>query len=187
VEALPHASGDASLLEQIWLNLIGNAAKYSATRVERDLATYEVTDNGVGFDPRYAHRLFGVFQRLHGAEIEGTGIGLALCKNFVERHGGLHGPAPPSRLQLVLLDLEFPKLDGIEVLRAMRADPRTSATPVVMLTSSREERDLAASYELRANSYVVKPVSFDEFLAAVEQVGLYWTQLNQRPHSSSIT
>jgi two-component system response regulator len=80
----------------------------------------------------------------------------------------------------VLLDLKLPRVDGIEVLRALRADPRTKTIPVVVLTSSREERDIAQTYDLGANSYIVKPVDFEQFTEAVRQLGLYWVLLNQR-------
>jgi two-component system response regulator len=81
--------------------------------------------------------------------------------------------------QLVLLDLNLPKIGGLDVLRAVRADPRTKRLPIVILTSSDEERDLLAGYELGANSYVRKPVDFQEFVAAVRQLGLYWLVLNE--------
>lgn len=83
--------------------------------------------------------------------------------------------------QLVLLDLKLPRVDGLEVLRRMRADDRTRLLPVVVLTSSREERDLVESYRLGANSYVRKPVDFDEFVEAARQLGLYWLLLNEPP------
>jgi two-component system response regulator len=86
--------------------------------------------------------------------------------------------------QVVLLDLKLPKVGGLEVLRAVRADPRTRTQPVVVLTSSTEERDIISGYELGANSYIRKPVDFDQFLEAVRQLGLYWLVLNQAPPSN---
>jgi CheY-like chemotaxis protein len=85
------------------------------------------------------------------------------------------------RLRIVLLDLKLPKVDGLEVLRRIRADERTKVTPVVVLTSSREERDIIESYKLNVNSYIVKPVDFDKFLKTVEDLGYYWLLLNQSP------
>ena len=81
--------------------------------------------------------------------------------------------------QLVLLDLKLPKVSGLDVLRRLRADDRTRRLPVVILTSSKEERDLVSSYNLGANSYVRKPVDFAEFLEAARQLGLYWLVLNE--------
>ena len=83
--------------------------------------------------------------------------------------------------QLVLLDLKLPKIDGLEVLRRMRAHERTKFVPVVILTSSNEERDLMAGYSLGANSYVRKPVDFTQFTEAARQLGLYWLLLNEAP------
>jgi two-component system response regulator len=83
--------------------------------------------------------------------------------------------------QVVLLDLKLPRIDGLEVLRRVRADERTRLLPVVILTSSNEERDRIDGYKLGANSYVRKPVDFNEFVDAVRQLGLYWLLLNQPP------
>lgn len=82
---------------------------------------------------------------------------------------------------LVLLDLNLPLVGGLDVLRAMRADERTRMTPVVVLTTSREERDVVASYRLGTNSFVRKPVAFDEFSSAVRHLGLYWLVVNEAP------
>lgn len=81
--------------------------------------------------------------------------------------------------QLILLDLKLPKIDGLQVLQRLRADPRTRLLPVVILTSSKEQQDLIEGYSLGANSYVRKPVDFTEFIEAVRQLGLYWLILNE--------
>lgn len=94
---------------------------------------------------------------------------------------GPHATAPPALPQVVLLDLKLPKVNGLEVLKELRASPRTSLLPVVILSSSNEQRDLVASYELGANSYVRKPVDFSEFVEAARQLGLYWLVVNQGP------
>ena len=83
--------------------------------------------------------------------------------------------------KVILLDLKLPKVDGLEVLRQIRADARTRNLPVVVLTSSREAPDIAASYRLGANSYIVKPVDFEQFADAVRELGLYWVLLNEPP------
>lgn len=94
------------------------------------------------------------------------------------RYAGREKGALP---QVVLLDLKLPKLDGMEVLRHIRQDPRTRLLPVVILTSSVEEQDLVTGYSLGANSYIRKPVDFVQFTTAVQQLGLYWLLLNEPP------
>ncbi|HKX32582.1 MAG TPA: response regulator [Blastocatellia bacterium] len=89
-----------------------------------------------------------------------------------------------DRPKVILLDLKLPLVDGMEVLRRIKADHRTSAIPVVMLTSSREERDVIESYQLGVNSYIVKPVDFHQFDEAVRSLGMYWLLLNQQPIAS---
>ena len=83
--------------------------------------------------------------------------------------------------QVVLLDLKLPKIDGLDVLRALRADERTRLIPVVVLTSSAEDQDIAAAYKLGANSYIVKPVNFEKFLDVADQLELYWCVTNEPP------
>ena len=94
-------------------------------------------------------------------------------------HGAHAGRSISSEPKMILLDLKLPKVDGLEVLRAIKADPRTRHIPVVMLTSSREQCDVLESYRLGVNSYIVKPVDFDQFSVVVQQLGLYWMVLNQ--------
>jgi CheY-like chemotaxis protein len=87
-------------------------------------------------------------------------------------------------LAVILLDLKLPKVDGLEVLRTIKSEPKLKMIPVVVLTSSREERDLVESYKLGVNAYVVKPVDFGEFMNAVEELGVFWAIINEPPPSS---
>lgn len=87
--------------------------------------------------------------------------------------------------RVILLDLKLPKVDGLEVLQRVKGDARTKSTPVVVLTSSQEQRDVIESYKLGVNSYIVKPVNFDRFAAAVRDLGLYWLVLNQAPRQEA--
>ena len=96
------------------------------------------------------------------------------------------GPHAGRRIEdgpkVVLLDLKLPKVDGMEVLRRMKSDPRTRSIPVVVLTSSKEQADVVESYNLGVNSYIVKPVNFERFATAVQELGYYWLLLNQPPN-----
>jgi two-component system response regulator len=97
---------------------------------------------------------------------------------------GAHaGRDPKSMPEVILLDLKLPKIGGLEVLRRMRADDRTRRIPVVVLTSSNEEKDILTSYDLGANSFVRKPVDFSQFVEAAQQLGLYWLVMNEPPPS----
>jgi two-component system, response regulator len=95
--------------------------------------------------------------------------------------GAYAGRDPSVHPQLILLDLKLPKVDGLEVLRQLRGDPRTRRIPVVVLTSSNEERDLVVSYDLGANSFIRKPVDYDQFVEAVRHLHSYWMVLNEPP------
>ncbi len=96
---------------------------------------------------------------------------------------GPHAGRPGENPRLVLLDLKLPKVDGLDVVRALKHDPRTRSVPIVILTSSKEQRDIVESYDLGVNSYIVKPVDFDGFMKAVMELGFYWMLLNQAPGS----
>jgi two-component system response regulator len=113
--------------------------------------------------------------RIHVVRDGAEALDFVFCTGPYEQRNRRAGP------KVVLLDLGLPKIEGLEVLRRVKGDPRTQQIPVVVLTSSREERDIVDSYHLGVNSYIVKPVDFDQFTEAVRQLGLYWGLLNQAP------
>ena len=100
------------------------------------------------------------------------------------RCAGVHEGRQVGNPAVVLLDLKLPKVDGLEVLNAIRTTPSLKSVPVVMLTSSKEEQDLLRSYELGVNAYVVKPVDFEEFVRAIADLGIFWAVLNEPPPGS---
>jgi CheY-like chemotaxis protein len=102
----------------------------------------------------------------------GEALDFIFCRGQYARREIAHEP------KVILLDLKLPKVDGLEVLRAIKADPRTRQIPVVMLTSSQEQSDVLESYKLGVNSYIVKPVDFGQFAGVVQKLGLYWLLLN---------
>lgn len=101
--------------------------------------------------------------------------------DFIFGEGEFEGRNIENKPKVILLDLKMPKVNGIEVLQRIRADERTKQIPVVVLTSSKEDPDIKKCYELNVNSYVVKPVEFDEFQKAISSLGLYWMIVNQQP------
>jgi len=100
--------------------------------------------------------------------------------DFLFKKGKFSDMEIPNRPRIILLDLKLPKVDGIEVLRTIKNDPQLKVIPIIILTSSREERDIVESYRLGVNSYIVKPVEFDTFVEAIRKIGLYWLILNQQ-------
>ena len=101
--------------------------------------------------------------------------------DFIFARKVYHNKKIQNDLKLVLLDLKLPKLDGLEVLRKIREDERTRNLPVVILTSSREKRDIAEAYKLSVNSYVVKPVGFDDYVKTLSSLAFYWSVVNEKP------
>jgi CheY-like chemotaxis protein len=101
--------------------------------------------------------------------------------DFIYGKGEYQARDTGKQPKVILLDLKLPKIDGLEVLRVLKADPATSIIPVVVMTSSREERDIIESYKLGVNSYITKPVDFEQFNQTVQQLGMYWLLLNQPP------
>ncbi len=116
-----------------------------------------------------------VSNRVHVARDGAEGL------EIIFGRGKYLGRNPKDGPKVILLDLKLPKVDGLEVLRAIKSDPEARKIPVVVLTSSKEERDIVESYRLGVNSYIVKPVDFTQFTDAVRQLGLYWILLNQAP------
>jgi two-component system, response regulator len=122
-----------------------------------------------------ALRRYKIANEIQVAEDGAEALDFLFCR-------GLFKDRPPSHYpKLVLLDLKLPKVSGMEVLRAIRADERTRAIPVVVLTSSKEERDLIDGYELGVNAYAQKPVDFEQFSETVRQIGMFWMLINQPP------
>ena len=281
IHPLPIVRADSAMLRLVLSNLLGNAVKFTRPRdpaqievgsagTENGRVVLFVRDNGVGFDPQYVEKLFGVFQRLHRAEeFEGTGIGLGqraahhrpARRAHVGRgpvgqgrdcllHAGTGGANTPGKLKgrttmgtevksillvedslrdveltldalaqsnlanevivlrdgaealdylyrrgqyadrpsgnpaVVLMDLKMPRLSGVDVLRQIKGDPKLRTIPMVILTSSREQQDLVISYELGVNAYIVKPVQFADFVAAVKLLGSFWAVVNEPPPGS---
>ncbi len=104
--------------------------------------------------------------------------------DYLFAEGEHEGRNMSDQPQVILLDLKLPKIDGLEVLKRIKTDERTKLLPVVVLTTSNEDQDLISSYQLGANSYIRKPVDFDQFIKAVGQLGLYWLVLNEAPPSA---
>jgi CheY-like chemotaxis protein len=103
--------------------------------------------------------------------------------DFIFCRGSHSGRQIEDHPKVILLDLKLPKVDGLEVLQRVKSDPRTKKIPVAILTSSKEQRDVIESYNFGVNSYIVKPVNFEGFAAAVQELGMYWLLLNQPPRS----
>ncbi len=123
----------------------------------------------------HALRQHQLANRIHVARNGLEALDFLLCR------GAFAGRSIADTPKVVLLDLKLPLVDGIEVLRQIKANPDTQAIPVVVLTSSREEKDIVETYQLGVNSYIVKPVDFVQFTDAVRQIGLYWVLLNEPP------
>jgi len=122
-----------------------------------------------------ALRKSNLTNRIHVARDGAEAIEFIFCEGPHATRKIENGP------RVILLDLKLPKVDGLEVLKRIKSDPRTKTIPVVVLTSSKEQKDVVESYQLGTNSYIVKPVSFEQFVQAVQQLGLYWMLLNQPP------
>jgi two-component system response regulator len=105
--------------------------------------------------------------------------------DFLFCRGPFSGRTFDQPPKVVLLDLKLPKIDGLEILRAIKSDPRTKAMPVVVMTSSRQQRDMVESYHLGVNSYIQKPINFGEFQEVIRQLGYYWLAVNQPPPSEA--
>ncbi|OGU30366.1 MAG: two-component system response regulator [Ignavibacteria bacterium GWA2_35_9] len=118
--------------------------------------------------------------------LEGSNIDIVHVKDGAEAldylyYGGRFSERDQGKPTVIFLDLKMPKLDGLQVVKQVRADENLKTIPIVMLTSSREEKDLAESYNLGANAYVVKPVTFDKFIETIKQIGIFWALINEAP------
>jgi two-component system response regulator len=123
----------------------------------------------------HALRRSKLANQIHVVEDGPEALDFIFCRAAYQNRSFLH---PPT---VILLDLKLPKVNGLEVLRAIRADERTRAIPVVILTSSAEQRDLIEGYRLGVNAYIQKPVDFDQFRKVIEQIGMFWLVVNQPP------
>ncbi len=150
------------------------AAKHSWANREREILLVEDTPDDIDLTRRALER-HHIANPLVVARDGAEALDYLFCRG---EHAARAGAPLPA---LVLLDLRLPRVDGLEVLSALRADERTTLLPVVVLTASDEERDLVDSYRLRANSYIRKPVDFQQFAEAVRQLHLYWLVLNEPP------
>ena len=128
----------------------------------------------------HALRKENLANRIHVARDGEEALEFLFCDGHFTTRSFEHRP------RLILLDLKLPRVDGMEVLKRLKADARTRTIPVVILTSSREERDLIGSYNLGVNSYIQKPVNFEQFRETVKSVGLYWLLINQAPVQESV-
>ncbi|HET7731121.1 MAG TPA: response regulator [Usitatibacter sp.] len=133
--------------------------------------------------PRDTELALAAFEKYHLANEVVVARDGAEALDYLYRRGTYagRGDGEPA---LILLDLKMPRIDGLEVLRQVKGDPRLKAIPVVVMTSSREEQDVVASYRLGVNAYVVKPVKFQDFLEAVTSLGMFWMVLNEPPPAS---
>lgn len=118
---------------------------------------------------------YNLANRIHVVRDGAEALEFIFCSGAYAQRDIGHGP------KVILLDLKLPLVDGLEVLQRIKGDPRTRMIPVVVLTSSREERDIVESYRLGVNSYITKPVDFEQFTEAVRTLGMYWVLLNQPP------
>lgn len=132
-------------------------------------------------DPRDAELTIRALKKRHIANPVRVVTDGVEALDFVFCRGTYAGRDATKPPRLIMLDLKLPKLSGLEVLKAIKSDPRTRSIPVVIVTSSREDPDVTAAYDLGANSYVVKPVAFEAFLEAMSQLGMYWLLVNQQP------